>query len=213
MNKFFQVKRGDKMLKKRKPDQFNKYSSTTGTESTSDTTSAFDPVVEEEPTPPAPVDPPAPMAQSNKTVIGQHIFVEGTVRGNEDLVIEGSMKGTIELEKHQVTVGSTGQVEADITADNVTISGHFVGNVAAHGKVEITKAADFSGEIKAKSISVEDGAYLKAVIELEREGKAKTPLSSKPVLKFSSGSSTSVSDSTFTSKKPDGVLDLKDVVD
>ena len=81
------------------------------------------------------------------------------------------MKGSIELEKHQVTVGSNGQVEAEIHADNVTISGHLIGNIHAQGKVEITKAADFTGEIKAKRISVEDGAYLKAVIELERDTK------------------------------------------
>jgi cytoskeletal protein CcmA (bactofilin family) len=51
----------------------------------------------------------------------------------------------------------------------VTVSGELTGNIEATGKVEITKEADFKGEIKAKSISVEDGAYLKAVIELERE--------------------------------------------
>jgi len=89
-----------------------------------------------------------------------------------------------------VTVGSSGQVEAEIHADSVTISGHLIGNIHAHGKVEITKEADFSGEIKAKRISVEDGAYLKAVIELERDekkhgaepvGKA-SPLSEKPAV-------------------------------
>ena len=41
------------------------------------------------------------------------------------------------------------------------------------GKVEITKEADFNGEIRARSISVEDGAMLKAVIELERESQIK----------------------------------------
>ena len=111
------------------------------------------------------------MSKDEKTVIGRHISVEGVVRGKENLVIEGSMKGSIELEKHQVTVGSSGQVEAEIHADSVTISGRLIGNIHAHGKVEITKEADFSGEIKAKRISVEDGAYLKAVIELERDSK------------------------------------------
>jgi cytoskeletal protein CcmA (bactofilin family) len=112
-----------------------------------------------------------PMSKEERTIIGQHISVEGIVRGKENLVIEGSMKGSIELEKHHVTVGSNGQVEAEIHADSVTISGHLIGNIHAHGKVEITKEADFSGEIKAKRISVEDGAYLKAVIELERDAK------------------------------------------
>ena len=132
-----------------------------------------------------------PMSKEERTVIGQHISVEGVIRGKENLVIEGSLKGSIELEKHHVTVGSKGQVEAEIHADSVTISGHLIGNIHAHGKVEITKEADFSGEIKAKRISVEDGAYLKAVIELERDSKKQgmpaaepagkaSPLSEKP---------------------------------
>ena len=104
-----------------------------------------------------------------KTIIGEQIIIDGTIRGKEDLLIEGSVKGRIEVETHHLTVGPRGQVEAEIQAANVTISGRLVGNINAAGKVKITKEADFNGEITAKSISVEDGAYLKAVIELKRE--------------------------------------------
>jgi cytoskeletal protein CcmA (bactofilin family) len=84
------------------------------------------------------------------------------------------------LKSHQLTVGSKGQVEAEVRAANITISGKLEGNINASGRVEITKEADFNGEIKAKSISVEDGAYLKAVIELEREPTQKTVPLGKP---------------------------------
>lgn len=104
-----------------------------------------------------------------RTIIGEKIAIDGVIRGREDLFIEGSVKGKIEVEAHHLTVGPRGQVEAEIQAANVTISGRLVGNINATGKVKITKEADFNGEIKAKSISVEDGAYLKAVIELKRE--------------------------------------------
>ena len=104
-----------------------------------------------------------------RTIIGEKVAIDGAIRGKEDLFIEGSVKGRIEVETHHLTVGPRGQVEAEIQAANVTISGRLVGNINASGKVEITKEADFNGEIKAKSISVEDGAYLKAVIELKRE--------------------------------------------
>jgi len=114
-------------------------------------------------------------AGEGKTVIGQQITIEGDIRGQENLVIEGSMRGKIALEKHQVTVGPKGRVEGEIRADNVTISGQLIGNIVASGKVKITKEADFSGETKAKIISVEDGAYLKAVIELERETQKAIP--------------------------------------
>jgi len=122
----------------------------------------------------------SPSAKTEKTVIGENIAIEGDIRGKEDLLIQGSVKGSVQLEKHHLTVGARGQVEAEITADNVTISGRLMGNIKALGKVEITKEADFTGEIKAKRISVEDGAYLKAVIELEREPEKKPAAEFKP---------------------------------
>ncbi|MDY6878827.1 MAG: polymer-forming cytoskeletal protein [Thermodesulfobacteriota bacterium] len=106
-------------------------------------------------------------------MVGQQIAIEGKIKGTEDLVIEGSVRGSIELEGQHLTVGPKGQVEADILADSVTISGRLVGNITAIDKVTITKDADFNGEIKARRFSVEDGAMLKAVIELERESPIK----------------------------------------
>ncbi len=123
---------------------------------------------------------------SEKTVIGEHISIQGDIRGQEDLVIQGTVKGSVQLENHHLTVGPKGQVEAEIMAANVTISGRLAGNIKAQGKVEITREADFTGEIKAKRISVEDGAYLKAVIELERE-PAKPALKPLPALATPAG--------------------------
>ena len=121
-----------------------------------------------------PIMSPARLVSSEeKTVIGREISIEGTVRGKEDLLIEGSVKGSIELEGRHLTVGNHGLVEADIQAENVTIKGRVVGNVSAFAKVAITKDADFQGEIRSESISVEDGAYLKAVIELVKEPQKK----------------------------------------
>jgi cytoskeletal protein CcmA (bactofilin family) len=108
---------------------------------------------------------------SDKTIIGEQISIEGTIRGRGDLVIEGSVKGSIEVEAHHLTIGAKGQVESEIRAANVTISGRLKGNIDAKGKVKLTREADFNGEIKARSISVEDGAHLKAAIELTQEPK------------------------------------------
>ena len=114
-----------------------------------------------------------------KSIIGEQVSFEGGIRGNGDLLINGSVKGSIELQGYHFTVGPKGQVEADIHADNVTISGGLIGNIKALEKVEITKEAHFSGEIKAKHISVEDRAYLKAVIELEHEPEKKATSADK----------------------------------
>ncbi len=119
-------------------------------------------------------------ARDEKTIIGEHISIEGSIRGEENLEIEGSMKGNIELEKHNFRIGPNGQVEGEINARNVSISGEFKGNIKSHEKVEITREADFYGEIKAKSISIEDGAYIKGVIELDREPNRKSTGAQKP---------------------------------
>jgi cytoskeletal protein CcmA (bactofilin family) len=122
----------------------------------------------------------SPPSKEETTIIGERISIEGNIRGEGDLTIDGSVKGSIGLDKHHLTVGSKGRVEADINAENVTISGQMTGNIEAGAKVEITKNADFNGEIRAKRISVEDGAYLKAVIELEREAQEQPVPVGKP---------------------------------
>ncbi len=133
----------------------------------------------------ATVSPPpsASISKEKMTVIGEHISFEGGIRGKENLVIEGSVKGDIDLGSCHLTVGSKGRVEADIQAASVTISGRLTGNIKSQDKVTFTREADFTGEVKAKRFAVEDGAYLKAVIELEREPQKKGAPAAAPIAK------------------------------
>ncbi len=124
--------------------------------------------------------------QGEITSIGETISIEGAISGKGNLVIQGNMKGTIDLSDHQLTVGSQGAVEAEIQAEKVVISGGMKGNVTASGKVELTKEADFVGEIRAKTISVEDGAYMKAMIELEKRPGRNADEQNKPKIHNSS---------------------------
>ena len=112
------------------------------------------------------------VARADRSIIGEQISIEGTIKGKGDLVIEGTVKGSIDVAGHHLTIGTKGQVESEIHADNVTISGKLKGNVTAKGTVEITRNADFEGEIKASGLSVQDGANLKAGIELRQEPTA-----------------------------------------
>ena len=133
------------------------------------------------PATPPPVPPrPAVQASEEKTIIGRHITIEGQIRGEEHLVIEGSMKGNVQMEKHNFTVGANGRFDGEVRAQNVSISGQLKGTINAVGKVEVTREADFYGDIKAKSISVEDGAYFKGSIELDREPHRKSNFAAAP---------------------------------
>jgi cytoskeletal protein CcmA (bactofilin family) len=127
--------------------------------------------VEEKPIPatPRPTVSQERYTSEEKTTIGERITIEGSIRGEANLVIEGAMKGTIEMGKYNFSIGPKGRVDGEIHAQDVSINGQFKGTIKALGKVAVTQKADFNGEIKAKSFSVEDGAYFKGVVELDRE--------------------------------------------
>ena len=111
---------------------------------------------------------------NEKTVIGKDISIEGNIRGREHMIIDGSVKGNIEMETHDFTLGPAGKVEGEIHARNISISGQMKGNIKTPGKIEITREADFQGDILAKSIAVENGAFFKGSVELIAEPPQQT---------------------------------------
>ena len=115
-----------------------------------------------------------PLRGDSRTIVGERIFIEGSISGRETLEIAGSVTGSIELEGGNLTIGPKGRVKGDVRARNVSIAGNIEGNVNALERVKVIRDADFHGEIKAKFISVEDGANFKGVIELEREPQKKS---------------------------------------
>ena len=114
-----------------------------------------------------------PAYKDRNTILGNNISIEGSIRGEENIIVDGSMKGDIELEKHDFIVRSKGRFEGDIRAQNVNISGIVIGNVITKGIVELTKEADFIGDVKAKNFLMEEGAYFRGSIELNREPNRK----------------------------------------
>jgi cytoskeletal protein CcmA (bactofilin family) len=89
-----------------------------------------------------------------KTIIGKDISIQGDIRGKEHMIIDGSVKGNIEMGTHNFALGPD--------------------NIKTPGKIEITEQASFQGDILAKSIAVENGAFFKGSVELITEPPQKT---------------------------------------
>ena len=102
------------------------------------------------------------------TIIGSSIVIDGEISGDEDLVIQGTVKGRIVL-KENLYVEQSGVVEADIETNNVEISGQVTGNIAATEKVEITAGGRTVGDIKAPRILIADGAIFKGNVDMDVE--------------------------------------------
>lgn len=109
-------------------------------------------------------------------MIGNSIVIKGTVSGDEDLVIQGRVEGTIDLGKNEVTVGESGRVAADIIAKTVRIDGEVTGDVSGGEKVIISKSGNVRGNIVAPRVTLEDGAVFKGSIDMDPgDAAAKKP--------------------------------------
>ena len=100
------------------------------------------------------------------TFIGGTIVVDGEITGDEDLVIQGTVKGRIAL-KESLYVEESGTVEADIETQNVDVSGQVTGNITASDKVELKSQCRMVGDIKAPRILIADGASFKGNVDMD----------------------------------------------
>jgi cytoskeletal protein CcmA (bactofilin family) len=101
------------------------------------------------------------------TIIGSSIVIDGEITGDEDLVIQGTVKGKIGL-KESLFIENSGVVEANMEVSNVEISGQVTGNIAATEKVELKSDGRMVGDIKAPRILIADGALFKGNIDMDR---------------------------------------------
>lgn len=99
-------------------------------------------------------------------VIGSSIVIDGEINGDEDLVVQGTVKGRISL-KESLYVENSGVVEADIETKNVEISGSVIGNIRASDKVEIKSDGRMVGDIKSPRILIADGASFKGNVDMD----------------------------------------------
>ena len=100
--------------------------------------------------------------------LGASLRVKGEISGTEDLLIDGSVEGQIQLEDRRLTVGKTAKLAADINARDVIVYGYVKGNVHAKGRIEIKKDGYVVGNLTTAQIMIEEGADFKGTIEIDR---------------------------------------------
>ncbi|ABI57818.1 bactofilin family protein [Alkalilimnicola ehrlichii MLHE-1] len=111
-----------------------------------------------------------PVGRTRPTaVIGPSIHVDGEIRGDEDLVVEGKVKGSIEVKNHSVTVGGQGEVQADIYAQVIYLDGVMEGQLVASEQVVVRRSARVRGSIASPRVTLEDGARFNGSIDMDEQ--------------------------------------------
>ena len=99
------------------------------------------------------------------TYFGPNVTIDGTVTGSEPVLIEGTVRGKINL-SGDLRVGTKARVEATVHAKNVTVEGKLTGDVSADDKVELVASATVDGNIKAPKIVVAEGARFRGSVDM-----------------------------------------------
>jgi cytoskeletal protein CcmA (bactofilin family) len=98
--------------------------------------------------------------------IGKTIVIRGEVKGNEDLVVDGRVEGTVSLSESRLTIGPGANVAADLSAKDILIMGKVQGNLLASGRVELRAGCVVEGDICALRLAVEDNASFRGKVDL-----------------------------------------------
>ena len=114
-------------------------------------------------------------------MIGKTVIIKGSITGDENLVIEGTVDGSVDLPKNDLTIGEAGKVKADLKAKVIKVDGEVTGDMLGDEKVVISKTGRVKGNIIAPRVTLEDGAKFKGSIDMDPgDAKASAPAPSKP---------------------------------
>jgi cytoskeletal protein CcmA (bactofilin family) len=123
--------------------------------------------------PPVRIGEPRPVRSKNVSVIGPTLVFKGELSADEDLVIEGTIEGTIAHHKKNLTIGARGRVSADIHASSVLVEGLLDGDIHSDGLVSLAKGATVNGNIYCARLILQDGARFNGKVAMEKQSPLK----------------------------------------
>ena len=101
--------------------------------------------------------------QSFDSIVGIATTIDGNLRVNESLRIDGKLNGNLDQENGEarwIIIGPTGEIHGDIRAQNISVVGKVIGNIFASESIELMEGCEVRGNITHKSITVEPGAIV-----------------------------------------------------
>ena len=83
--------------------------------------------------------------------------VEGTIKTNNDIRVDGSITGTL-ICHGKVIIGNSGRVDGEIKCQNAVIEGNFKGQIEVSELMIVQESAKVEGDVETEKLQVEPGA-------------------------------------------------------
>ncbi|MCR6652274.1 MAG: polymer-forming cytoskeletal protein [Cellvibrionaceae bacterium] len=133
------------------------------------------PTFNSSPTPMPARSTPAPSISANSSataVIGPKITFKGEIIGEEDLLVQGKVEGSIDLKGNHLIIGQQGVVKANLMAKTITIEGTVEGDLIGQERIEIKSSSNVKGNLIAARVTLEDGAKFRGSIDMDSQNSA-----------------------------------------
>ena len=101
-----------------------------------------------------------------QTIIGRSFTVEGDIAGEDDLIVQGTVKGKISLSENLV-IDESAVAEADIAAKSIDIAGQVSGDVEASERIALQSSARLIGDVRTPRLNMADGAVISGSIDMQ----------------------------------------------
>jgi cytoskeletal protein CcmA (bactofilin family) len=111
---------------------------------------------------------------ASMSLVSENVRIEGELGGEENILINGRVLGSIKL-NGDIVVGQSGLVEADIEGNTIVIQGTVKGNVTARNHLEIQATGKMIGDITAKSIDIKEGSTFEGRSRMLKPGRTEPP--------------------------------------
>jgi cytoskeletal protein CcmA (bactofilin family) len=105
---------------------------------------------------------------SDQTRIGRTLVITGELESSEDLLIEGRVNGHLVVRDAQLTVMSSGTVDAQIHGVRVLVEGQVKGGITATERIELASKSRVEGSLSADRIVMWDGARFDGGIDMRQ---------------------------------------------
>ena len=101
--------------------------------------------------------------ETPETTLGAGVTFRGQLSFERFLRIDGSFEGEL-LSQGKVSVGPTGKVKANLNLREAVIEGIVEGNITVQEKLELRGEASVMGDIRAKSLCVDEGVTIMGTV-------------------------------------------------
>ena len=108
--------------------------------------------------------------------IGETMRLKGDLYGEEDVLIQGSVEGTINLPDNMLTIGEHGKINATVNARSVAIYGSVSGELNCDEQLVLHRSGRVTGNIVTPRVTLEDGCYFKGAIDMESKEENQQPM-------------------------------------